>query len=575
MTKSFFEKTYEDGTKSELTDKDIWKLWKMFAGKGSKNYYGFRFSGLRNGMSKRGQEATMRQLMFESKLIHLQNELTNEQLGAYMKAHANRGKFKTGDPRVVNVSILNDKWTHFEQLLSYPYKYFVERYGEDAYLSFLRNEPNVQKNAHRMTMEVLSEQIDTFRLPAEDGGVFQDGISAEDEAIGYRFHKKLAKQFYDILDEGKILNSGVRIDTSYSIAAYDYIEAFKNLIAENKEEFDKLTPAQQFVASMWFLQGEAGDYTEVPPDVRKVVAGLSNDANFIQNLLKEYEKQLAVLRGKYKEQKRLIDEGKISDVEAKPTKTGRMDFDYLGEQAPDIKSSNTFDAILNGERTATTRFLKLNYWGDLQIGDTILFSSKDGRNMLVRVTEELKDVDFANMTDSEIRHWSKLEGWSIEKANKFAKQKKKGIQIKFELVDRTPPPGEVLYPALRIMSGLQTGADQGGAEAGKYDLDLEVSGRMPKGYRTLGEDGSNVYRPDFADEFNATEDESSSYPPRTKRNVDQSGGTIAFRLQPSAGTDRTVVYARTGKWEKGIVKSQDNGHRPVLVLTNFENTEVN
>ena len=575
VMRQLFEKTYEDGTKSELTDKDIWKLWKMFAGKGSKNYYGFRFSGLRNGMSKRGQEATMRQLMFESKLIHLQNELTNEQLGAYMKAHANRGKFKTGDPRVVNVSILNDKWTHFEQLLSYPYKYFVERYGEDAYLSFLRNEPNVQKNAHRMTMEVLSEQIDTFRLPAEDGGVFQDGISAEDEAIGYRFHKKLAKQFYDILDEGKILNSGVRIDTSYSIAAYDYIEAFKNLIAENKEEFDKLTPAQQFVASMWFLQGEAGDYTEVPPDVRKVVAGLSNDANFIQNLLKEYEKQLAVLRGKYKEQKRLIDEGKISDVEAKPTKTGRMDFDYLGEQAPDIKSSNTFDAILNGERTATTRFLKLNYWGDLQIGDTILFSSKDGRNMLVRVTEELKDVDFANMTDSEIRHWSKLEGWSIEKANKFAKQKKKGIQIKFELVDRTPPPGEVLYPALRIMSGLQTGADQGGAEAGKYDLDLEVSGRMPKGYRTLGEDGSNVYRPDFADEFNATEDESSSYPPRTKRNVDQSGGTIAFRLQPSAGTDRTVVYARTGKWEKGIVKSQDNGHRPVLVLTNFENTEVN
>ena len=44
-----------------------------------------------------------------------------------------------------------------------------------------------------------------------------------------------------------------------------------------------------FVATTWFLQGEAGDYTEVPPDVRKEVAKLSNDANFIQNLLKEYE----------------------------------------------------------------------------------------------------------------------------------------------------------------------------------------------------------------------------------------------------------------------------------------------
>ena len=574
VMKQIFEKVYEDGTSDEMTNQDIWKLWKILAARNSKSYYGFRFSGLRNGMSKKGQEASMRQIMFESKLIHLQNELTNEQLGAYMKAHGNRGKLKSGSPKIVNISIVNNK-THFEELLSYPYEYFVERYGTDEYLSFLRLESKVQKNAHRMTMEVISDQIDTFRLPAEDGGIFQDGISAEDESIGYRFHKKLAKPFYEILDEGKTLNSGVQRDTSYSLAAYDYVEAFKNLIADNIEEFEKLTPPQRFVATTWFLQGEAGDYTEVPPDIRRQVAELSNDANFIQNLLKEYATQLASLRSKYKEQKRLIDGGKISDVEAKPTKTGRMDFDYLGEQASDVKSLNTFDAILNGERTATTRFQKLNYWGDLQVGDTILFSSKDGRNMLVRVNEDLKEVDFANMTDSEIKYWSKIEGWSIDKANKFAKQKKKGIQIKFELVDRTPPPGEVLYAALKIVSGMQSGADQGGAEAGKYDLGLQVGGRMPKGYRTLGEDGSNVYRPDFADEFNATEDESSSYPPRTKRNVDQSDGTLAFRFQPSAGTDRTVVYARTGKWEKGIIKSQDNGHRPVLVLTNFENTKIN
>ena len=162
------------------------------------------------------------------------------------------------------------------------------------------------------------------------------------------------------------------------------------------------------------------------------------------------------------------------------------------------------------------------------------------------------------------------EPWSIEHAKKLAKQKKKGLQFEFELIDMTPPPGDVIFSDVKIISGMQTGADIGAVKAGKYDLGLVTGGTMPSGF--LAKDRNH---PEYEQEFNATEHAKSTYPPRAMENVDKSDGTLAFRLKPSAGTDKTVGYARTGKWQKSLMKSEDGGHRPVLVLHNTENSDVN
>ena len=73
----------------------------------------------------------------------------------------------------------------------------------------------------------------------------------------------------------------------------------------------------------------------------------------------------------------------------------------------------------------------------------------------------------------------------------------------------------------KIISGGQTGADQGGLEAGKR-LGLETGGWIPKGWLT--EKGS---QPNLA-KYGLIEHTSSTYPPRTYANAKDSDGTIRF-----------------------------------------------
>lgn len=73
----------------------------------------------------------------------------------------------------------------------------------------------------------------------------------------------------------------------------------------------------------------------------------------------------------------------------------------------------------------------------------------------------------------------------------------------------------------KIISGGQTGADQGGLRAGKA-LGLQTGGYAPKGFRTLIGPDTRLRS------YGLKETESSDYPPRTKKNVQSSDGTIRF-----------------------------------------------
>ena len=122
----------------------------------------------------------------------------------------------------------------------------------------------------------------------------------------------------------------------------------------------------------------------------------------------------------------------------------------------------------------------------------------------------------------------------------------------------------------KIISGGQEGVDEAGLATGKA-LDIETGGTAPPGWKRRGGSDKKLLESYGLKEG---EEDPATYPKRTMKNVDDSDGTIAFRWKSSAGTDKTIGYAHTGKWERGT-GSSDKGHKPILVLNNVHNTSEN
>lgn len=138
-------------------------------------------------------------------------------------------------------------------------------------------------------------------------------------------------------------------------------------------------------------------------------------------------------------------------------------------------------------------------------------------------------------------------------------------------------------PLKKIISGGQTGADRGALEAG-YELGFETGGTAPLNYYT-----SKGKSPELGYKFHLKELElkttqskisyEKTYIQRSMKNIDDSDATIAFRLHDSAGTDKSIGYCLTKKWEK--VNSSNvhifKPYRPVLIITDLslENTQSN
>lgn len=128
----------------------------------------------------------------------------------------------------------------------------------------------------------------------------------------------------------------------------------------------------------------------------------------------------------------------------------------------------------------------------------------------------------------------------------------------------------------KIISGGQTGADFGGLLAGA-SLGIPTGGTAPKGWRT--EKG----RDPRLEGLGLVEDDSWKYPPRTKKNIADSDGTLAFLLMPSAGTERTIRHCIDKGWSRisALKKLEigrhvnvkrecwywDHGFKPVFVFT--------
>jgi len=91
---------------------------------------------------------------------------------------------------------------------------------------------------------------------------------------------------------------------------------------------------------------------------------------------------------------------------------------------------------------------------------------------------------------------------------------------------------------LKVISGGQTGADQGGLKAAK-ELGIPTGGCAPKGYKT--ENGPNL---NLMKEYMLHQSPSSSYNPRTEENVSKSDVTIIFSAVNSPGSALTENFCK-------------------------------
>jgi hypothetical protein len=95
---------------------------------------------------------------------------------------------------------------------------------------------------------------------------------------------------------------------------------------------------------------------------------------------------------------------------------------------------------------------------------------------------------------------------------------------------------------LKIISGGQTGADQAGWRTAN-SFGLPTGGAMPKGFLT--EDGP---RPEFSQQYGATQVPTESYSSRTEQNVRDSDATVWFGETTTRGAEATIgACQRHGK----------------------------
>ena len=92
----------------------------------------------------------------------------------------------------------------------------------------------------------------------------------------------------------------------------------------------------------------------------------------------------------------------------------------------------------------------------------------------------------------------------------------------------------------KVISGGQIGADMGGLFAAYTAPGIETGGWAPKGFRT--EAGSKKI---LGAKYKLKETKSPTYPPRTKRNVLNSDGTLWFGNTESPGARLTFRLCHT------------------------------
>lgn len=94
-------------------------------------------------------------------------------------------------------------------------------------------------------------------------------------------------------------------------------------------------------------------------------------------------------------------------------------FRYGRQKRAGVTAESTFEAVLRGERTSTTRFARWpghERWAAIRPGDDVrLFEdeARRGRSLVVRVTS-VQPINLWTCDADTLEEWSRCEGWSPE-----------------------------------------------------------------------------------------------------------------------------------------------------------------
>jgi len=100
----------------------------------------------------------------------------------------------------------------------------------------------------------------------------------------------------------------------------------------------------------------------------------------------------------------------------------------------------------------------------------------------------------------------------------------------------------------KIISGGQTGADRAGLDFA-IETGLEHGGYVPRGRKA--EDGR------IDDRYNLIELSTTSYPARTRRNIEESDGTVIFSLEPRLSGGTKLTRGLADKLGKPVLQIYD------------------
>jgi hypothetical protein len=114
---------------------------------------------------------------------------------------------------------------------------------------------------------------------------------------------------------------------------------------------------------------------------------------------------------------------------------------------------------------------------------------------------------------------------------------------------------------MKIISGGQKGADLGALLAAK-GKNIETGGFIPKGFLT--EDGPMPQLKSLG----LVEMPTTAYPPRTKKNIEESDITIIFSFVKSAGSDLTIKTCKSLNRPYLVITSPDQ-HNSIELIMDF------
>lgn len=139
----------------------------------------------------------------------------------------------------------------------------------------------------------------------------------------------------------------------------------------------------------------------------------------------------------------------------------------------------------------------------------------------------------------------------------------------------------VQLTSIRVISGGQTGADRAALEAAR-SVNVPTGGTAPQGFVTAKGRDPSLRQLFGLNELILAQKKRISvgtmYALRSQRNVDDANATVAFRLQASVGTDKTIGYAITGKWRapnaRELQRPEREHHKPCLVIRALDDIDA-